>query len=148
MGDLISGEKRDIMRYGRSVMMDETRRAFMQKVDPGTGRAWPARRHEYSWPLLVRTGALFQSLSTGYGIRTKDKKLKLFGRVDDGRDSLIKAGAVHFGRSKARSARGTRLRGVSPQSGAVPPRRLFGFGRAARNKVKRYAERHLKRTFR
>ena len=147
MGDLVSGKDRDIMKYGRAIMWGETQRAFSQKVNPNTGRAWAPRKHEYPWPLLVHTGELFKSLSTSYGIRTRDKKLKLFGKVDDDRESLIRAGAVFFGRSKARSSRGTRLRGVSPTTGTVPPRPFFGFGRSARQRIRRYAERRLKRTF-
>ena len=147
MRDLLNAKDRDILRYGRSIMTQETRRAFSQKVDPATGRGWSPRKGNYSWPLLYHTGSLYGSLAHSYGIRTKDRKLKLFGKIDGGKDAIVKAGAIHFGRSKARSEKGTKLWNVAPSTGATPPRPFFGFGRSARKRIKRYAEKRLKKVF-
>ena len=147
MQALIEGKKRDIMRYGRAIMKGETRRAFSSRVDPGTGRAWAARQESYPWPLLYNRGDLFGSLEWGYGIKTKNKRLKFFGKIKGEQGSIIRAGAVHFGRSKARTARGGKRFGVTPSTGATPPRPIFGFGRSARKRIKRYAEKRLAKAF-
>ena len=147
MGDLISGKRRDIMKYGRAVMRQETRSAFVSKVDPTTRRPWAPRKGAYPWPLLYNTGDLYGSLGFGYGIKTKDRKLRLFGKVRGGQSSIVRAGAVHFGRSTARSSRGTRLRNAAPATGATPARPIFGFGRSAQKRIKRYAEKRLARAF-
>ena len=147
MADLISAKDRDIMRYGRSIMKSETKRAVSSKADPSTGRGWAPRKGPAVWPMLQRTGSLFASLDWGYGIKTKDRKLKLFGKISGGQDAIIIAGATHFGRSKARSSKGTKLWGQAPSTGATPPRPFFGFGRGARKRIKRYAEKRLAKVF-
>jgi phage gpG-like protein len=145
--ELISGKRRDIMRYGRSIMKSETKRAFSSKVDPRTGRAWAPRKGQYPWPLLYNSGDLFGSLEWGYGIKTKNKRLKFFGKVGGGQAGIIRAGAVHYGRTKARTSRGGKRFGVMPSTGATPPRPIFGFGRSARKRIKRYAEKRLAKAF-
>ena len=147
MADLITAKDRDIMRYGRGLMKSETKRAFSSKADPNTGRGWAPRKASYQWPMLNNTGAMFGSLAWSYGIKTKDRKLKFFGKVDGDQDAIIRAGATHFGRSKARSEKGTKLWGQAPSTGATPPRPFFGFGRSARKRIKRYAEKRLARVF-
>lgn len=161
---LVSGDKKDLFRYGRDLMQRETDRAFQQRVDPTTDAAWPQRQHSYSWPMLNRTGTLRESLRFGYGIKTGDKRPKFFGKVTDNAmygfmsskgkltPPVVIAGAVHFGRSKARSDGGTRLRARgggfrASRTGNVPPRPVFGFGRSARNSFKRNAERRLRLVF-
>jgi hypothetical protein len=155
---LISGEKKDLFRYGRELMERETDRAFRQKVDPQTGGAWPQRKGSYPWPMLNRTGTLRDSLRFGYGIKTKNKRPKFFGKVTENSmygfmsskgkftHPIVIAGSVHFGRSKGRSDSGSKLR-TAPKTGRVPPRPIFGFGRAARNSFKRNAERRLRMVF-
>ena len=147
MADLISAKDRDIMRYGRSIMKSETKRAFSSGSDPNTGRGWAPRKASYSWPMLQRTGSMRGSLGWSYGIKTKDRKLKLFGKVDGDQGAIIRAGATHFGRSKARSEKGTKLWGTAPSTGATPPRPFFGFGRSARKRIRRYAEKRLAKVF-
>jgi phage gpG-like protein len=145
--DLIAAKERDIYRYGRGIMRSETRRAFSQKVDPNTGRAWPERRGSYPWAMLNRTGALMASLDWSYGTwLTGNRRPRFFGKVKGGQAEIVKAGAVHFGRSKGRSSRGTRL-STGPTTGATPAREIFGFGRSARRRIKRYAEKRIARVF-
>jgi phage gpG-like protein len=147
MEDLITAKDRDIMRYGRSIMKSETNRAFSSKVDPNTGRGWVPRKESYPWPMLNNTGAMLGSLAWGYGIKTKDRRLKFFGKVAGDQGAIIRAGATHFGRSKARSEKGTKLWGQAPSTGATPARPFFGFGRSARKRIKRYAEKRLAKVF-
>jgi len=146
--NLITAKQRDIYRYGRSIMRGETRRAFSQKVDPNSGRPWPARRGSYSWPALNRTGGLIASLDWSYGTWLRgNRRPRFFGKVKGGVDAIVKAGAVHFGRSKGRSSRGTRLQ-TAPTTGSIPAREIFGFGRSARSRIKRYAEKRIAGVFR
>lgn len=162
--NLVSGEKRDLMRMGREIMKDETVRAFRTQSDPESGSRWPARKGDYPWPMLYNTGTLFGSLDWGYGIKTRDRKLKLFGSVTDNtlfggrwrsgkpKHPIVIAGAVHFGRSKRRNAKGTRLRARgggfrAPSTGVVPPRPIFGFGGSAKAKFRRQAERRIGKVF-
>ena len=147
MADLITAKNRDIMRYGRAIMKKETQGAFASKADPATGRPWAARKGSYAWPMLQNSGGLFGSLDWGYGIKTKDRKLKLFGKIRGDQEAIVIAGATHFGRSKARSSRGSKLWGQAPSTGATPPRPFFGFGRSARKRIKRYAEKRLAKVF-
>ena len=146
MADLITAKDRDIMRYGRSIMRTETKRAFSSKSDPSTGSPWVPRRSSYPWPMLQNSGGLFGSLDWSYGIKTKDRKLKLFGKIRGDQEAIVIAGATHFGRTKGRSSRGTRLN-RAPTTGATPPRPFFGFGRSARKRIKRYAEKRLAKVF-
>jgi len=159
MQDLIEGKRKDIMRYGRAIMKSETQRAFSSKVDPHTGRAWAARQESYPWPLLKHTGTIFSALDWSYGIKTKNRKLKFFGKIRDasylgsyGRGSgpkpaIVVAGSLFFGRSKARTARGGKRWGVAPSTGAVPGRPFFGFSRSSRKRIKRYAEKRIAKVF-
>lgn len=165
MEDLITGKNRDVMRYGRAIMESETRRAFSSKADPTTGRAWASRQGSYPWPMLKHTGTIFSALDWSYGIKTRDRKLKFFGKVKDSyylggytrggghKPTIVVAGSLYFGRTKARSGKGTRIRApsgagfASPQTGKTPPRPFFGFGRSARGRIKRYAEKRLAKTF-
>jgi len=183
--DLIEGKRKDIMRYGRAIMKSETQRAFSSKRDPGTGRPWPQRKHSYPWPLLDRTGTLKDIVDFSYGIKTKDGKLKFYGKVEEGFCSgnftrggggialgarkpwIVVVGAVHFGRKHGRStarwkrkahgylsSRGKMVfhgGGSKLYSGAstgrVPARPIFGFGRSARKRIKRYAEKRIAKVF-
>ena len=164
MQELIEGKRRDIMRYGRSIMKSETKRAFSSKVDPHTGRAWAARKESYPWPLLKHTGTIFAALDWSYGIKTKNRRLKFFGKIKDSyylggynrgggkKPTVVVAGSLHYGRTKARSTSGTRIRArgggfASPLTGATPPRPFFGFGRSARKRIKRYAEKRIAKAF-
>jgi phage gpG-like protein len=147
--DLITAKDRDIMRYGRSLMKKSTKKAFTQKADPATGAPWARRKESYPWPLLRNTSELWRSLRWGYGIKTKNKRLKFFGKIAGSYpQAIIRAGAVHFGRSKARTAAGGKRIGVAPSTGVTPPRPLFGFGRSQRKRIKRYAEKRLAKVFR
>ena len=144
---LLDGRKRDIMKYGRAIMKQETNRAFSSKVDPHIGRAWAPRKGSYPWPMLYNKGDLFRSLGWSYGIKTKNKRLKFFGKIKGDQKSIIRAGAAHFGRSKSRTSRGGKRPNVTPSTGATPPRPFFGFGRSARGRIKQYAEKRLARAF-
>ena len=146
--DLITAKDREIMRYGRSLMKKSTKRAFTQKASPGTGKPWARRKESYPWPLLRNTSTLWNSLRWGYGIKTKNKKLKFFGKIAGGQDAIVKAGAVHFGRSKARTSAGGKRPNVAPSSGITPARELFGFGRSQRKRIKRFAEKRIAEVFR
>jgi len=148
---LVSGKKRDLMKMGRDIMRDETVRAFQTQSDPSTGSRWPRREHSYPWPMLFDKGDLFSALDWGYGVRTRDGKPRFFGKVAD--NYIVIAGATHFGRSKRRSSKGTRMRApgggfLAPRSGVVPPRPFFGFSNSAKAKFKRQAERRIGRVFR
>ena len=159
MEKLIRGTKPDIMRYGRSLMRSETARAFASKADPNTGRAWPGRKGAYPWPLLKHTGTLMASLDWGYGIKTKSGRPKFFGKVREGsylgaynrgagpKPLVVVAGSVFFGRTKARSTKGTKIRSRKPLTGATPPRPFFGFSRSSRKRFARYAEKRLAKAF-
>jgi len=121
MQDLIEGKNRDIMRYGRAIMKQETMRAFTSKRDPTTGRAWAARQESYPWPLLMNTRTLYGLLNWSYGIKTRDRKMKFFGKIEEGfakgnytrggggislgarKPYILVAGAIYFGRKRARS---------------------------------------------
>jgi len=123
MAQVVEG-KREVMRMGARIMQSETDRAFAQRVDPSTGRPWPSRKHSYPWPLLHHTGQLQRILTTGWGVRTKSGRPRLFGKVREGfargtysrggggeayqaeKPFILVAGAVHFGRRGARSASG------------------------------------------
>ena len=116
----IDGRDRAIMRYGRRLMESDTTSAFTSGRSP-TGRAWKKRKHSYPWPILRHTGTLQDIVEFSYGIKTKDKKLKFFGKVKDGVCSgaytrggggvamgaqkpwIVVVGAIHFGRQRARS---------------------------------------------
>ena len=183
---LLDGRNRAIMQYGRNEMKKETLRAFSSGTDPGTGKRWAPRKESYPWPILRHSHQLYGTLAWGYGIKTKDKRLKFFGKVKDGfakgaftrggggvalgarKPYILVAGAVHYGRRRARSAAmwkpkehgylrtrgrmvfhggGTKLHGTGPSTGKVPARPLFGFSRSARKSIKRYAEKRLARVF-
>jgi ABC-type phosphonate transport system ATPase subunit len=137
---IVSCNEITIMRYGAQLLREETERAFREQVDPDTGRAWPQRKHDYPWPLLNRTGTLRSVLRSGWGVRTEDGRPKLFGKVEDGSaygegvKNIVVAGAVHFGRTKHRTRRGTKKPRIAPTTGITPPRPLFGFGRSAQQK--------------
>jgi phage gpG-like protein len=145
--ELISGKRRDIMRYGRKLMKMSTRKAFSAKADPGTGRPWAQRKESYPWPLLRNTSKLWHSLRFSYGVKTKNKRLKFFGKVAGGQDAIVKAGAVHYGRSNARTAAGGKRPNVAPSTGVTPARPLFGYGRSQRKRLKRFAEKRLAKAF-
>jgi phage gpG-like protein len=158
MSALIDGRNRDLMRYGRAIMKQETHRAFSAKVDPNTGRPWAPRQGSYPWPLFQHTGTAFGALNWGYGIKTKSGKLKFFGKVREGsypgnygggkgpKPIHVVVGSMLFGRSKGRSSRGTKIF-RTPSTGATPPRPFFGFSRSARGRFKRYAEKRLAQVF-
>ena len=63
-------------------------------------------------------------------------------------EAIIKAGAVHFGRSKARTSAGGKRPNVAPSTGVTPARELFGFGRSQRKRIKRFAEKRIAEVFR
>lgn len=150
--ELLEGTKKDFMRFGADLLRQETERAFSSAVDPTTGRAWPGRSGSQSWPMLSRTGALKSALGFGYGVTRKDKRQKLFGKIKTGRRGdgamhLVVAGAAHFGRTKRRTDRGTKLRGQTPRTGITPARKFFGMGRSARRQLKAFAAKRLEKAF-
>jgi len=165
MADLISAKDRDIMRYGRSIMKSETKRAFSSQTDPATGRAWAPRKESVPWRMLRHTSTVFSALDWSYGIKTSDRRLKFFGKIRDSyylggygrggghKPTIVVAGSHHYGRTKARSAVGTRLHDPrssgwqTPLTGKTPARPFFGFGRSARKRIKRYAEKRLAKVF-
>ncbi len=146
--DLITGKDREIMRYGRSLMKKSTKRAFSQKADPGTGKPWAPRKESYPWPLLRNTSGLWRSLRWGYGIKTKNRRLKFFGKIAGEQDSIIRAGATHFGRKTSRTAAGGRRQHITAATGVTPARPLFGFGSSQRKRIKRFAEKRIAEVFR
>jgi len=137
---IVSCEQINIMRYGAQLLRGETERAFREHVDPETGQAWPERKHDYPWPLLNRTGKLQSVLRSGWGVRTEDGRPKLYSKVEDGFvygegvKNIVAVGAVHFGRTKHRTRKGTKKPRIAPTTGVTPPRPLFGFGRSAQQK--------------
>jgi len=185
MADLIRGGDPRIPVFGMNELKKETRKAFSSRINPGTGRSWPPRRHSYPWPLLHHTGTLQGFITHGFGIKTRDRKIKLFGKVRAGsylggysrggggafygahKPIELVAGAVMYGRKKARSAAGykkqvhgyIRNRGRmtfhgggtklfdSSSTGTVPPRPFFGMGQMAKFRTKRYAQRIIKQVF-
>ena len=44
----------------RASLIRDVERAFATRADPVSGVAWPARKHAYSHPLLVKSGAMKQ----------------------------------------------------------------------------------------
>ena len=164
MQDLITGKDRDIMRYGRSIMRSETKRAFSQKVDPQNESRWKGRDGQYAWPLLRHTSTVYSALDWSYGIKTRNKRLTWYGKIRDGhylggynrgngaKPLIVVAGSLFWGRTKARSVKGTKVKApgggfVSPMTGKTPPRPFFGFGRSARHRIKLYAEKRLAKVF-
>ena len=151
--------KQEILRRGAEMMNQDIRRAFDKHADPSTGRAWPPRTRTYPWEILERTGTLKGMVDAGWGLHTRDRIPALFGRVRDGsylggytrggaqqhKPTQVVAGAVQFGRKKARSSRGTRLRGASPATGITPPRPYLGFSRSSRDRFKQEILRQLKK---
>jgi len=146
----VAGGKREVMRKGAAMMRRATQRAVGTNSDPATGRPWPSRKHSYSWPMMLHTGRLRSALDAGYGIRMRRGGPRLFGTVadttyPDGTPVVLVAGAVHFGRSRGRTSRGTRLFGRGPTSGAVPPRPLFGMSSADRGEFARAWRRAIRK---
>jgi len=156
---IVSCEKKDLMRYGAQMMNDDIDRAFKTQSDPSTGRKWPERSGDYSWPILQHTGTLRGMVDAGWGVKTRSGKIKFFGRVRDGfylggytrggrqqhKPNIVVAGSVFWGRSKARTERGGKRWDVAPATGRVPPRPFIGYSRASRDKFKREIERQLRK---
>ena len=132
-GDLISGQDSDIVRFAHKQHQRETEQAFQKKANPA-GTTWPRRKHSYPWPLLENTGTLRNLITHGFGIKTRDKRLKLFGKIRDSvylggysrggggaitgarKPGIVVAGAIYYGRKRGRSAAGYRTttrRGVT-----------------------------------
>ena len=180
--DLISNKKPDILVFASKQMKKDSDAAFRSKTNPQTGRRWSARKHSYPWGLLTRTGTLKGLMNFGWGVKTKDKKHKVFGKIADSfylggysrggggaflnakKPGIVVAGAIFYGRKRARSAAemrtrtrngitrtwlhggGTRLR-TAASTGVVPPRPFMGIGQMSRFKVRRFAQGKLKRIF-
>ena len=181
--DLISNKgKPHILMFASEQMEKDSERAFRAKVNPQTGRRWPARSGSYPWGLLTHTGTLKSLMSFGWGIKTKDKRHKIFGKIKDSfymggysrggggaafgahKPGIVVAGAIFYGRKRARSAAGMRTRtrntitrtrmhgggtklGGAASTGVVPPRPFMGIGQMGRFKVRRFIKTKLKRIF-
>jgi hypothetical protein len=173
MQDLVSGVNPSILVFGKDQLDKEMQRAFRQKTDP-EGTSWPRREQSYPWDLMNKTGTLKASVRAGFGIKTKSGRPKLFAKVVDAfylgtytrgaghKPLILVAGAVHFGRKRARraagwysrtrkgtttyryTAGGSKLRRAA-SSGVVPPRKIFGMGQVAKFRLKRFAQRELKK---
>lgn len=151
-------EAKEIMRMGARMMNADIESAFRQHVNPSTGRAWPARRHDYPWEMLNRTGTLRAMIDAGWGLDTRDEMPSFYGRVREGyylggfkstsrahKPTMLVAGAVQWGRKWARSVKETKQRGTVAQTGQTPPRPFWGFSRSSRNKLKAEILRALKK---
>lgn len=182
ISDLVSGANPKIVIMAHREHQKEINRAFSSKQNPQTGRSWPRRKHSYPWPLMEHTGTLKGLVLSGFGIKTSDGRQKIYGKVRAGyylggysrggggaflgahKPVEEVAGAVFFGRKRARSAAGwkpkahgyLRTRGQmilhgggtklsDPAStGTTPPRPFFGFGQMAKFRVRRFADRLIK----
>ena len=128
--DLLSGKDPRIVIFAHNQHTLEIDKAFLSKRSP-EGPRWAPRRHPYSWGMLTRTGTLRGMLLSGFGIKTKDGKPKIFGKVREAfylggysrggggaftselhrehpahKPGIVVAASVFFGRKKARSAAG------------------------------------------
>lgn len=124
--EVVSGKDPDIAVFASKQHESEIDRAFQSKVAPSTGRRWDPRRHGYPWTMLEHTGTLKGALLSGFGIKTRSGKMKVFGKVREGfylggysrggggsllgahKPVSLVAAAVMFGRKNARSAAGMR----------------------------------------
>ena len=127
-GNLISGKDPSIAVFAHKQHTKEIAGAFASKRAPG-GARWASRRHSYPWELLNHTGTLRGMLLSGFGVKTRDKRMKVFGKVRDGfylggysrggggsimgarKPAALVAGAVMHGRKSGRSAAGMRTSG-------------------------------------
>ena len=122
-GDLLTGKDASIAVFAHKQHTREIAGAFASKRDP-SGARWAPRRHSYPWELLNHTGTLRGTLLSGFGVKTKDKRMKIFGKVRDGfylggysrggggsvmgarKPSVVVAASVMYGRKHGRSAAG------------------------------------------
>jgi len=127
---LLSGTDPRIVLFAHKQHTAEIDKAFLSGRSP-EGPRWAPRRHPYPWPLLKRTGTLRGMLLSGFGIKTKDGRQKIFGKVREAfylggytrgggggfttelnrkypahKPGIVVAASVLFGRKKARSAAG------------------------------------------
>ena len=127
-GDLLTGKDASIAVFAHKQHTKEIAGAFRSKRSP-EGAQWPPRRHSYSWGLLNHTGTLRSMLLSGFGVKTRDKRMKIFGKVRDGfylggysrggggsvmgarKPSVVVAASVMYGRKMGRSAAGMKTSG-------------------------------------
>ena len=121
MSRMLSGRDPKIVVFAHKQHEREISKAFSSGLNPETGRRWDARKHSYPWKILSHTGNLRASVSSGFGIKTMDGRLKVFGKVRDGhylgrytrggggdilgahKPIVVVAGSVLFGRKTGRS---------------------------------------------
>jgi phage gpG-like protein len=138
---------RRLERKGVFLMRASVQESFASKKDPSTGRAWQARKQPASNPMLYKTGELMGFIKTIGKVWRGNYASRLYLKfgLPDQRHALIKAGSLFHGRSKARSSKGTRLKGYLPESGYMPGRPYMGMTRSARSQLKSEAKRLLRK---
>lgn len=165
--EIVECERPGLMQYGSFLMAKDIDRAFATKTDPTTGAPWAPRKHDYPWPMLERSGNLRRVIDTGWGLNTKSKLPKFFGRVRDGyyvgrpgesltytrhsggqapiKPNIVVAGSTMYGRSKARGkGTGTKYWYTAPATGSTPGRMFMGFSKQSEKMLAREMERLLK----
>ena len=128
MSRMLSGRDPKIVVFAHKQHEREISKAFSSGLNPETGRRWDRRKHSYPWKPLSRTGNLRASVSSGFGIKTRDGRLKVFGKIRDGyylgrytrggggdilgahKPIVVVAGSVLWGRKTGRSVAGMRTR--------------------------------------
>ena len=128
MSRMLSGRDPRIVVFAHNQHEREISKAFSSGLNPETGRRWDSRKHSYSWKPLSRTGNLRASVSSGFGIKTRDGRLKVYGKVRDGhylgrytrggggdilgasKPIVVVAGSVLWGRKTGRSVAGMRTK--------------------------------------
>ena len=141
-----------VASVGAAAIRRDTNRAFATQTDPNTGVAWAPRKYDYEWPMLRHTGTLKASTrATGKAldhvayIAARVAEASMIGGWRQGSSSYhMIAGAVYFGRKRARSYKGSKLKTVAA-TGTTPPRPFAGLSKSSMRTVRRYAERLLRK---
>lgn len=62
MADIVDApQMQPALRLVQAELGRQEETSFEQKIDPD-GEPWPERKHEYPWPMLVKTGFLYLSV--------------------------------------------------------------------------------------
>ena len=157
--EAVADSKKRSLRYGASLMRRDQAQAFASQSDPLTGRPWAQRTRSYPWPLMWKTGELMRSVGASFGLRTKDGKPKLFGKLlRNDKRLAIRTGALHHGRTGAEQSRHVRYRtgkrnlafeagkisGLHAMYKYMPPRPFFGISPASQRRFRDYWRAQIK----
>lgn len=153
MSDLeaaLKDKKAKAMIYGARLVRQDQMQAMSRKASPD-GVPWAVRTRSYPWPLMYKTGELMRSVTSGWGLKTKSGKPKLFAKLNSDEAKLhIRAGALHFGRTGPGQSRHAayrarrRRRAGTAGPGIMPPRPFFGISKSSRRKFTAYWKQQIR----